>query len=150
MKTWAWIVGGVGIAAGAWWYLKGRNSAMPEASYPEGVVPGVTPGYPLAPSVDELPPDVAQKEVPMGGSNAPQQSSSQTSAVSPVAVASPASSSGATYAVGTGNGSTSPTSTAPAATSLLRPSPQRVRVARPRPVAVQSQWQWSRQWRLWQ
>ena len=137
MKTWAWIVGGVGVAAGAWWYLKGRNSATTEMSYPEGVVPGVTPGYPIAPSVDELPPDTAQQEMPMGGSYAPQQSSSQASAVSPVAVASSPSSSGAPYAVGTGNGPTTTASPTPTAVSrLLKRAPVRVKVALPRPMAV--------------
>lgn len=117
MKTWAWILGGAGVAAGAWWYLKGRNpmtSATPESFYPEDVVPGVTPGYPIAPSADQLPLDTAQQMAPaMGESYAPttQPSSSQASAVS-AGYGEPAtntpSSSGASYAVGAGTGTSAP------------------------------------------
>ncbi len=125
MKTWAWILGGAGVAAGAWWYFKGRNpmtSATPESFYPEGVVPGVTPGYPIAPSADQLPPDTAQKTAPaMGESYAPatQSSSSQASAVSAYhggSATNTPSSSGAPYAVGAGTGTTT---TSPKTTFVL-------------------------------
>jgi hypothetical protein len=143
MKTWAWIVGGVGVAAGAWWYLKGRNSATTEMSYPEGVVPGVTPGYPAAPSVDELPPDTAQQMAPAMGENyaAPaQSSSSQASAVS-TGYSEPStntpSSSGAPYAVDTGTGTTTPSPKAPlfsiAPSSPLVDTTSYVRPVRPSP-----------------
>lgn len=55
MKIWPWILGTVGVGAGAWWLLKRNAMAEGWVSYPEGVVPGVTPGYPLPPSTDELP-----------------------------------------------------------------------------------------------
>lgn len=59
MKMWAWIVGGLGAAAGAWWFLAKREQPqVARPVYPENITPGETPGYPLAPSADELPPDV--------------------------------------------------------------------------------------------
>lgn len=73
MKTWAWIVGGLGAAAaGYWWW---RKQQPPEYFYPEGVIPGVTPGYPIAPSADQLPPDtegaiMAAQSQAQEGSNA--------------------------------------------------------------------------------
>lgn len=117
MKTWAWILGGAGVAAGAWWYLKGRNpvtSTTPESFYPEDVVPGVTPGYPIAPSADQLPPDTAQQKAPAMGeayASTAQSSSSQASAVSAgygEPTTNTPSSSGAPYAVGAGTGTSTP------------------------------------------
>ena len=141
MKTWAWILGGVGVAAGAWWYFKGRSpetSATPESIYPEGVVPGVTPGYPIAPSVDELPPDPARQTAPaMGESYAPstQQSAPQASTAS-TGYSEPAtytpSSSGAPYAVGAGTGTD--TSSAKAPLFLVEPVAPKVVLPQLRPM----------------
>lgn len=149
MKTWAWILGGIGVTAGAWWYLKKRSpetsASSSETIYPEGVIPGVTPGYPEAPSVDELPSDPAQHGAPtMGESYAPStnQSASQASSVSAGysgSSANASSSSGAAYAVGDGIATNPPSSTAPSFTVKPYSPPPVVRTPYVRPNLVKAQ-----------
>lgn len=149
MKTWAWILGGIGVTAGAWWYLKKRSpetsASSSETIYPEGVIPGVTPGYPEAPSVDELPSDPAQHGAPtMGESYAPStnQSASQASSVSAGysgSSANASSSSGAAYAVGDGIATNPRSSTAPLFTVKPYSPPPVVRTPYVRPHLVKAQ-----------
>lgn len=80
MKTWAWVAGGLGLAAGAWYWLKRRESMPASAFYPEGVVPGETPGYPVAPSAEQLPPDVEGGFAPSMGTASPTTGESYVSA----------------------------------------------------------------------
>lgn len=135
MKIWAWIIGGIGVTAGAWWILKGRTPATattPEAAYPEGVVPGVTPGYPVAPSADQLPPDPAKQAAPaMGETNAQAtQPSAYQAPASSVGYGEPttstAPSSGTSNAVGAGTSSGPPASkvTTPLVKLIAPPPPQ--------------------------
>lgn len=137
MKIWAWIIGGIGVTAGAWWILKGRTPATAttsEAAYTEGVVPGVTPGYPVAPSADQLPPDPAKRAAPaMGETNAQatQPSAYQASASSvgygePTTSTSPSSGTSNAVGAGTSSGPSASKVTIPLVKPIAPPSSPRV------------------------